>query len=117
MSVVQIGGQDFVLQAPRSSQLIDLNNTAIRSSTYSQFVSVQTPRSLALVNYNNTAIRTSTYRRFGSVQALRPLALINFNDASIRASAYKHLDLILLGPFRPKPRPKTGYTYPRRTHL
>ncbi|MBP47115.1 MAG: hypothetical protein CMH53_04175 [Myxococcales bacterium] len=91
MAIVNIGGQDFLLQAPTATSATGFNSAAGRGQLYP----------LAL---KSNLLASSLF----------PPVFIDYDDPLIRAQAIRNVTLLLLGPFRPRPRPKTGYVYPRR---
>lgn len=113
MSAVQIGGQDFVL--------LGSNPLTIAGSSHNDFFpNVQVPREFwsgQLVPLQTAERRGNALQATRVMPAPRTLTLINLDDSAIRSSAYKYLNLLLMGPFRPEPRPTTGFTYPRRTRI
>ena len=91
MAIVQINGQDFLLQDQVFNTPHFFDSGAGRGELYS----------LALLGaINDLPLITPTY--------------IEFDNAAIRGSYYSDLKLLRLGPFRPRSSPSTGYVYPRR---
>ena len=113
MSAVQIGGQDFVL--------LGSNPLTIAASSHNDFFpDVQVPRGFwsgQLVSLHSAERRGGVLQSTRLMPAPRTLTLINFDDTAIRSSVYRYLNVLLMGPFRPEPRPTTGFTYPRRTRI
>ena len=110
MSIVQIGGQDFLLQSvdPFTIESTDRNGfvpLVLRPSTL-------IPR--VVVNANSAEVRTLLLQADRLTVDFIPVYLKDFNDPVIRSSFYKYLKMPALGVFRPKPKPTTGYVYPRR---
>lgn len=87
MSVVQIGGQNFVLQGLNSQGLTNIGAAGVRGAAF--------------------------YSRL-LIQSARPIELINLDEVAIRSTRYANIPVIAMGPFRPRTRPLAGYVYPRR---